>query len=417
MTTLAGADAVATTPTLRVAARRSRFWVLAGVGALLVAIAATLLAGAGSSGGTPLAADNAAPAGARALVEVLRQQGVHVTTADTLDEAHTLAAASTDPTLFFSDPNGYLTNDRISAMAALAPRTVVVAPDFLLLQTLTPAVGFGGVADSLDGPGDRCDLPAAIRAGGVAPGGKTLSLPTDAAERGCFPSGRNSFAVVGATLPSTELTLVADDAIFSNDEITASGHAALALGLLGPSSDLIWYQPTLADVAATGPPSLGELTPGWVTPSILLLAVVFLAAAVWQGRRLGPLVAENLPVIVRASETMEGRARLYARGNARLRALDSLRVATVQRLATRVGLSRLASLDDVVLAVSALTGRAPAEVRFVLVDGVPATDRDLIAQSDLLQDLERAVIAASGLPAARPASAPPTATTPGRMDP
>ncbi|MDY7557479.1 hypothetical protein [Cryobacterium sp. 10C3] len=75
MTTLAGADAVATTPTLRAAARRSRFWVLAGVGALLVAIAATLLAGAGSSGGTPLAADNAAPAGARALVEVLRQQG------------------------------------------------------------------------------------------------------------------------------------------------------------------------------------------------------------------------------------------------------------------------------------------------------------------------------------------------------
>ncbi|MEB0307310.1 DUF4350 domain-containing protein, partial [Cryobacterium sp. 10I1] len=94
-----------------------------------------------------------------------------------------------------------------------------------------------------------------------------------------------------------------------------------------------------------------------------------------------------------------------------------LRVATVQRLATRVGLSRLASLDDVVLAVSALTGRAPAEVRFVLVDGVPATDRDLIAQSDLLQDLERAVIAASGLPADPPASAPPTATTPGRMDP
>ncbi|WP_281534104.1 hypothetical protein [Cryobacterium breve] len=149
------------------------------------------------------------------------------------------------------------------------------------------------------------------------------------------------------------------------------------------------------------------MTPGWVTPTILLLAVVFLAAAVWQGRRLGPLVAENLPVTVRASETMEGRARLYARGNARLRALDSLRVATVQRLAARVGLSRLASLDDVVLAVSALTGRAPAEVRFVLVDGVPATDRDLVAQSDRLQDLERAVIAASGLPAAPQASATP----------
>ena len=429
MTTLAGTVAVATTPTVRAAGRRARFWVLAGVGALLVAIAATLLAGAGSGGGTPLAADNAAPAGARALAEVLRQQGVRVTTAKTLDEARTLAAASADPTLFFTDPNGYLSNDQLSTLAGLAPRTVVVAPDFLLLQTLAPSVGFGGVADSFDGPGARCDLPAAIRAGGVAPGGKTLSLPADSAERGCFPSGRGSFAVVGVTLPSTELTLVADDGIFSNEEITASGHAALALGLLGASADLIWYQPTLADVAVTGPPSLGELTPGWVTPSILLFAVVFLAAAVWQGRRLGPLVAENLPVIVRASETMEGRARLYARGNARLRALDSLRVATVQRLATRVGLSRLASLDDIVLAVSALTGRAPAEVRFVLVDGVPARDRDLINQSDLLQDLERAVIDASGLPATAAASAAPpasppatttatdTPTAPGRMDP
>jgi hypothetical protein len=415
VTILAGTDAVATTPSVRAVGRRARFWVIAGAGALLVAITATLLAGAGASGGIPLAADNAAPAGARALVEVLRQQGVHVTTADTLDEARTLAAMSADPTLFFTDQNGYLTADRIAAMAVLAPRTVVVAPDFLLLQTLTPAVGFGGVADTPDGPGDRCGLPAAVRAGSVAPGGNSLSLPAESADMACFPSGGNTFAVVGATLPSTELTLVADKGIFSNEKITASGHAALALGLLGAGSDLIWYQPTLADVVATGPPTLGALTPGWVTPSILLLVAVFLAAAVWQGRRLGPLVAENLPVVVRASETMEGRARLYARGSARLRALDALRIATVQRLATRVGLSRLASLEDVVLAVSALTGRSPSEVRFALVDGVPVTDRDLVAQSDLLQDLERAVITASGLSAGPAASETPTA--PGRMDP
>ena len=34
-------------------------------------------------------------------------------------------------------------------------------------------------------------------------------------------------------------------------------------------------------------------------------------AALWRTRRLGPLVAEPLPVVVRASETVEGHGRLY----------------------------------------------------------------------------------------------------------
>ncbi len=41
-----------------------------------------------------------------------------------------------------------------------------------------------------------------------------------------------------------------------------------------------------------------------------------IAAAFWRGRRFGPLVVENLPVTVRASETMLGRARLYEKSRA-----------------------------------------------------------------------------------------------------
>ena len=67
---------------------------------------------------------------------------------------------------------------------------------------------------------------------------------------------------------------------------------------------------------------------------MILLLLVFLAAAFWRGRRLGPLVVENLPVVVRASETMEGRARLYQKSSARLHALDALRIGAIQRLAT-----------------------------------------------------------------------------------
>jgi hypothetical protein len=197
--------------------------------------------------------------------------------------------------------------------------------------------------------------------------------------------------------------------VFRNDTITLEGNAALALNLLGAGGDLIWYLPTLADVARTGPPSLGALTPGWVTPTLVLLVLVSLTAMIWRGRRFGPLVAENLPVTVRAGETMEGRARLYARSSARLRALDALRVGAIQRLAATVGLSRLATLDEVVLAVAATAGRAPSQVRLTLVDAIPATDRDLITLSDQIQDLERATTRTPRSP-----SPPPP---PGRMDP
>ena len=68
----------------------------------------------------------------------------------------------------------------------------------------------------------------------------------------------------------------------------------------------------------------------------LCLAVVLLA--LWKGRRIGPLVAEELPVVVRASETVEGRGRLYRSRRARDRAADALRTATLQRLLPRLGL-------------------------------------------------------------------------------
>ena len=397
-------NAVSSTPTLREAGRRARYWLLAGVGALIVAVVSTVLAAGGGVGGKPLEADSAAPAGARALVEVLRRQGVNVTAADTLAEARSLAGAAADPTVFFFDESGYLTDDQLSAMSALAPRTVVASPDFLALQTLTPSVGFGGVSQTTVSRA-ACTVAAAVKADNLSPGGSTLTIPADAAElSGCFTSGENAFALVEQATADRTLTLLADGTLFSNEKIGQAGNAALALNLLGAGDDLVWYLPTIADVPGTGTPSLGELTPGWVTPTLILLVLVTVAAAVWRGRRFGPLVAENLPVTVRASETMEGRARLYARSNARLRALDALRVGAVQRLAGQVGLSRLASLDDVIAMVATVVDRPPADVRTVLVDAVPASDSDLVALSDRIQEIERATARAT------------TPLPPGRMD-
>ncbi len=75
-----------------------------------------------------------------------------------------------------------------------------------------------------------------------------------------------------------------------------------------------------------------------VTWIVLQLCLVVLLLALWKGRRMGPLVAEQLPVVVRASETVEGRGRLYRSRRARDRAADALRTATLQRLLPRLGL-------------------------------------------------------------------------------
>jgi hypothetical protein len=204
------------------------------------------------------------------------------------------------------------------------------------------------------------------------------------------------------------LQLVGSTSIFDNEGIVRAGNAALALNLLGEHRTLTWYLPTLRDVAANGAPDLSALTPGWVTPLVLLLVVVFIAAAVWRGRRFGPLVVENLPVVVRSGETMEGRARLYQRSSARLRALDSLRIGAIGRLGRAAGLPSTASVAEICDTVAALTGSDRSAVRELLIDAQPRSDTHLVALSERLGRLESATLAA-----VNPANDPPT----GRMEP
>ena len=406
---------VSSTPTIRVALRRSSFWVIAGVGALLVAVIGFLVAGAGGTAGPRLGSENPAPAGAMAVVEVLRQQGVTVVPVDTLDEAETATAAAGSATLFLSDESGYLGSDQLGRLGTLASHIVIADPDFLVLQTLAPEVGFGGVSTA-DALSSQCPVTAAERAETISPGGKTLGLPAGTpGYTGCFPGDDNTYSVIERVTDDRTITLVADTAVFANDEIATYGNAALALNLLGSTDTLVWYLPTLADVPVTGPPTLGALTPGWVTPVMLLLVAVTLAAMVWRGRRFGPLVAEDLPVVVRANETMEGRARLYARGNARLRAVDAIRMGAVARMAQAAGLPRTATLDQVIRTVAALTARPPEQVHAVLVGEVPGSDAAMMALSDAVDELERATTLAVRPPGAGPSPTAPPST--GRMEP
>lgn len=374
------------TPTTGRVLKRALFWVAVAAFAAVIAVVSLLSAGS-SSAGQPLDPTNPAPGGAMALAEVLRQQGVEVIVTDSLADTRQAIDSADDTTLVLHDLGGYLEDEQLRQAVSLAGTVVLIDPGFAQLQAVAPAVAQAGVVEGSLEAG--CGIPAASRAGTVSGDASGYRIvDEDAGAIGCFDSGDDVVSLV--SLPGG-LTILGTTAALSNEVIIQDGNAALALGLLGEHEHLVWYLPSFADLPEAPPATLGELTPAWVTPVLSLLVLCFVAAAFWRGRRLGPLVIENLPVTVRASETMLGRARLYEKSSSRLRALDALRVGSLQRLAESCGLPRAATVDDVIGAVAALTGEQVGGIRRLLVDAVPATDAELMSLSDALLTLERAV--------------------------
>lgn len=417
--------ATALSPTVRQTARRAVPWIVLAAIAVLIALFGLLLTGGRAGAGTPVDPANPAPTGAKAVAQVLRGQGVEVRSATTLAGAR--SAAGGDATILVYDPQGNLTADGYRDLAGDGRILVLVEPGFSALRTVAPDVAAAGAPRTVVSA--ACDLPAAERAGRIDPRATpntrdvivpgTFRVSGDAVS--CFTGADGRAALVRTPFDGSTTYLLGSAAVLTNEGVDRLGNAALALNLLGGHRTLVWYLPSIDDRPVTGPPDIAALTPGWVTPVVLLLIAVFLAAAVWRGRRFGPLVVENLPVVVRAGETREGRARLYQRSSARLRAADALRVGTIGRLSGLVGLPATATTGEIADAVAALTRTDRLRVRDVLLDRIPATDRDLLALSDDLAALERAT-AAAVTPGSSPSAAPPPPAAPpasgptGRMD-
>ena len=372
---------VVLTPTVGRFARRSLFWVAISVIILVIALVGIAVAGSGQNS-DPLAANNATPNGAKALVEVLRHEGVTVVVVDTLADARDAVEDPDSTTVFLYDPSFYLDPEQTERALRLADTVVVLQPTYEALGAISPDLALAGYTG---GTHDAdCDVAAAEAAESITTTGDGYRILDGDAE-GCFADGdvyslvqSDGFTVLGAT-----------DAL-SNGSILEEGNAALALNLLGQHDTLVWYIPGIddfdTDIATTG-----ELSPPWVVPVTLTLFLVGLSAILWRGRRLGPLIVENLPVTVKASETMQGRARLYEKANARLHTLDSLRIGTIARLAALCGLPVLATVDEVIATSAGIAGLDPSSVRLLLVDAQPTTDSDLVQLSDKLLVLEQTV--------------------------
>ncbi len=134
-----------------------------------------------------------------------------------------------------------------------------------------------------------------------------------------------------------------------------------------------------------------DLLPPWATVLGFQALIVALTAALWRGRRLGPVLAERLPVVVPAAETVRGRGRLYRRSRSYGHAAAALRAGTATRLATRLGLPRSADAPATIDAVARATGTPADEVARLLYGPPPADDAGLALLADELDILESEV--------------------------
>lgn len=364
--------------------RQRRPWraVLLALAAVTVVAFITTYLTAPRPGGT-LDPEATSPAGAHALVTLLRDGGVEVVVADTVAEVE--RAARPDTLLVVARTQYLSDNSLLERVGRVPGDLLLVDPTSRARTALTPRLRVGAASKLAIEP--NCPLPQANRAGSVNLGpSDSYRARGDLDLVSCYGGALVSYHDDGRTI-----TVVGSSRFMTNDGLLEAGNAALAMNLAGMRPRVVWFAPRRAEGHNSAPESITDLFPDNVTWIVWQLCLVVALLALWRGRRVGPLVAEELPVVVRASETVEGRGRLYRSRRARDRAAEALRTATLQRLVPRLGLGPNALPPAVVTTVSQRSGADPDFVQYHLYGPAPNNDTDLRNLALALDDIERQV--------------------------
>lgn len=345
--------------------RRGRFWVALAVA---VAVAAVLLGSLGDAPGRRLDPTSAAPDGALALSRLLRQDGVRVDTTTALPDA-------SRRTVVLAEPDAYSAG-QLRELGRRPGRLVLVAPGTAALHAVGLRAG-----DASPSPAPGCGLPAAVAAGDV-------TWPSDGAVATAPGGGVRCYD--GGVVVDRGTVVLGSAALLTNAHLADRGAAALAINLVSAdrtARSVAWVLPG-ADAGGDGPATLWDLFPGGVSRVFWWLVAVGGFVALWRSRRLGPVVTEPLPVVVRSVELVEGHGRLHLRAGARDVAAARLRAAAARRLARAVGATDVPDPWPLAQAVAPVVHRSPTEVASLLAGPPPATDDDLVR---LATDLDRLV--------------------------
>jgi hypothetical protein len=359
--------------------------------------------------------------GSSQLADRLQADGVTIERV-TSGAAALVAANQGDATVFVPAPD-YLNPLFVIQLTRLptSHRIVLVRPGALARRTATVPAGLRSSRFATATVDPVCDTEYARQAGAAA------------VRRDVYDGERPTTRCYGGSLmgfrrAGDEILFVGATDPFRNDRIGESGNAALATGLLAEFGHVIWVDvhrmepaPTPTNVVPdfelpTPPPyergdrdrtntgiTLFDAFPVqlWAVMVVLLIGAALLALA--KARRLGPPVAEPLPVLVPAAEAVTGRGRLYDRINAREASLSALRASAIARLARvldpvasaaveRELISAGPAADRFVARVAARSGLTVEVVETVLYGPTPDDDASLLAAVTDVDRLVSAVI-------------------------
>lgn len=319
------------------------------------------------------------PAGGRALADLVTARGQQVVRASAPAGAHPGAHPGTLELIISPGAT------QLAQAARFDGDIVLVAPDEAALRAIAPAARIVGAQGGFVAK-PRCAARPATLAGDAYLDGAVLRTD-DPRAQSCYP-GDGGYALIRYADRGRTVTVLGSGAPLTNEFLADRGDAALCLNLLANASRIVWVVPAPSAQAVAAPGarrSFFSLVPWPAYLIAIQLCVAALLAMAWRARRLGPLVAERLPVVVRAAETVEGHGRLYQARRARDSAARELRVAASDRIA------RLTGGDLRADAIAARTGQQAAEVADLLGGAPPATDQGLVSLATDLDTLERKI--------------------------
>jgi hypothetical protein len=334
--------------------------------------------------GGPMDPQSTSSDGTHAVVTLLREGGVDVVEAP--DIATVEGAARPGTLIAVLQTFSLLDDDVLQRLGDLPGDRLLVSPSSGTREALAPRVDIAGSVP-FGGSDPDCDLREATRAGQVQFGmSDKFESAGDFPITSCYGGALVRYSDDGRTV-----TVVGSGDFMTNGGLLSDGNAALAMNLAGTNPRVIWYAPQQREGYSDAGVDITDLIPPAVKWIVFQLCVAIALVALWKGRRLGPLVAERMPVVVRASETVEGRGRLYRSRRARDRAADALRTATLQRMLPRLGLSKGADQSAIVAAVAQRCGHQPQALAHTLFGPPPRSDDDLVNLARELDNIERQV--------------------------
>ena len=382
------------------ASRAVRQWRLPALLAAAVLIAGAVIALLQHQPSAPAYLDpsGTGPSGGHALADLATERGQAVLrTTMPGTTAQQTAGAGGGALELITNP-GRLTAAQLGQAAGFEGDILLIDPNSAALQAIAPGIGIAG-HEFAAVVQPQCDVQAAALAGSADVDGAVLATATPGAQE-CYPDGGGHWLVRYSSGGRT-VTVIGSGTPLTNQYLADNGDAALGLNLLDGARRVVWIVPSGAAVASNasgGQQSFWSLVPWPVYLIAIQLCIAALLAAAWRGRRLGPLVAEQLPVVVRAAETTEGHGRLYHARRARDRAAGELRTAAAGRLSRFAGLGARSAgapgtdpRDAAAGAIATRAGLPAAEVAALLHGPPPATEQDLVNLAADLDKLERKI--------------------------